>query len=892
MPYGLIDYNTLKNIADTLRDKTHSNANYYPRDLATVIKQLSAKGFTEPVIPSMRNYIVNGQDYTYYNFYNCIGFEFTNNIPENADRFFLIGVEDWDMSPTSVICYNYDSYQNVLIAKNANYIGVLDASSRGISNNNRTNVFNVDGITYEAHLGDVVVNGYNNYLIWSNNILYNYQTQNYETGWGELNVDRYNNTGEPYMISNDLYYRQNGIIYGFGYDDAYEDNQFSIIDMSDLFESRLQKYISKPFSGKFTRYMMNTYASCQMITEAICGPNVVNMSDCYRSCSSLINAVCGNNVVSMNRAYESCYRLITASIGPSVTYAVDAYASCSNIVSVQGNASNLRMGFGTFRYCTNLVDVPDFPELIYGQNMFYSCRSLHNLPSCPNLKYGYNMFAYCQQLTEQEIQGFLNNATSLIDMSSMFSFGDTENGANLLNIVIPEHVESINGLYSGYSIYSKNVEGVIVQDDWIKNVAYCPDTVKSIVNLYANKYQIDTPACGNMVIDMSNAYFGCYSIKEPVCGPNVANMDYAYYGGQNIVNAVCGDNVKSMAWTYSFCTNIVDAVCGDNVTDMLGTYTNCMNLTNAVCGPNVRKMAYTYQSCSNLLEPVCGNLVTNMEYAFNNCANLTYAVCGDNVESINYAYNNCVNVTIAACGNNVKSMSGAYTNCQKLTEAVCGPNVTRMDYAYQRCYNLTEAHIGPNVTYSYCAYMYCSNLVNIVSEGNTAVAFSGANLSNVRSIILGENAVDLSSSFMNAYNITEIILPANVKFLNNSFSNCYNLASDIEIGPYCNNIYRAFYNDSNIQNIFIDGRLFAQTTYTGNVQGAFYRSNYSLNRNIVVANYSGWEKLITYSVLGMSMVLTNTVYEEAMPVNVNGVSYDAVRCAYNTSYNTYLYCME
>ena len=78
MPYGLIDYDTLNNIAKAIRYKANSNAQYYPRDMATAINGIrSGGGLDEPTFYSLQQF------YQYYydqsSFPSLYEFEITNN---------------------------------------------------------------------------------------------------------------------------------------------------------------------------------------------------------------------------------------------------------------------------------------------------------------------------------------------------------------------------------------------------------------------------------------------------------------------------------------------------------------------------------------------------------------------------------------------------------------------------------------------------------------------------------------------------------------------------------------------------------------------------------------------------------------------------------------------
>lgn len=82
MSYGLIDYDTIHSIADALRNKTNYNGNYYPRDMARAINNLSAGGgFSSPIMYSIKAYKENTYDDTVINFRAAVSFEIVNELP-------------------------------------------------------------------------------------------------------------------------------------------------------------------------------------------------------------------------------------------------------------------------------------------------------------------------------------------------------------------------------------------------------------------------------------------------------------------------------------------------------------------------------------------------------------------------------------------------------------------------------------------------------------------------------------------------------------------------------------------------------------------------------------------------------------------------------------------
>ena len=100
MPYGLIDYNTLNNIAKAIRYKANSNAQYYPRDFATAINGIKSGGgsFNEPVITTLYKFRPldnNNFNNSMINFREMTIFETTNNIPYNEPSFVNFGSENY-----------------------------------------------------------------------------------------------------------------------------------------------------------------------------------------------------------------------------------------------------------------------------------------------------------------------------------------------------------------------------------------------------------------------------------------------------------------------------------------------------------------------------------------------------------------------------------------------------------------------------------------------------------------------------------------------------------------------------------------------------------------------------------------------------------------------------
>lgn len=892
MPYGLIDYNTLNNIAKAIRYKANSNAQYYPRDFATAINTIKTGGggFNEPVITTL--YKFRPLDY-YGNFNNAMInfremaiFETTNNIPYSEPSFVNFGSENYpELSPAEVTFYKYfSSNYKITITPESNFIGYINIPLYGDWSNN--NPVYANGVETYAKTGDVVVES-------GGGILFRWDGST----WKNLHITR-SRLNNLWSENNNVYGTAVGYVYGLGVDNSWNGQDISVLDLSSIFSFSMNNYVlPEAYCGKYTRSMYYAYHNCyQAWFRPVCGNLVDNLSHAYHNCGYLSGpAVCGPNVTDMSYAYYACNygSLNQGAIGSKVTNISYAYYYDGNIRTITGDANNVIDGSGAFYECNNMISYPrNMYSLINGNNMFVNAAKIGYFPNCPNLVDGACMFRSGDYGRNNsfwnlsDIENYIFNLPNLRKMGRMFSFGANPSGPNILNLNYPSWVEDISYMYSDNSNYHEYDEtnNTYVLKSWFNNTEpICPDTVKYINGIYESTNVIGNAACGNNVLFMDNAYTWCSNLTGAACGPNVIGMNYAYTWCSNLTGeAACGDNVIYFNYAYTG-TKVQTANCGNNVIFMQNTYTGCNYLTgDAACGPNVRYMPWAYDNCLNLN----GN-----------------AACGDNVINMLRAYNNCTNLVNAACGNNVTEMQYAYYNCTNLLTAVCGPNVVNMGYAYYNCQNLTDAYIGPSVMRAESAFYNCINLQNAIVLGNFAYRSSSTsespssafyNCRNLRNVQLGETVEALPSTFRNCTNLETISLPNNITFLSHAFMDCVNLSCDIVLPcERLNYLLNAFYNCNNIQNIYIAGGNFANYAYKGVLNNAFYRTNYSLRRNVVIGNYLAWVNLIniSYNTFGY-FGKTNETYSEPVEVNVNGITYNTVRCAYNTTYNCYIYCME
>lgn len=907
MPYGLIDYDTLKNIARAIRYKANTNRDYRPRDMAQAINTIkSGGGFDEPFIPSLSNYFMNIQN----SLYDITRIELVNHFPDYNNLpygYREFGREYWPgISPANIVVYSYQAQQQRLLLKNANFIGII-SNGQNISNGVNTRSVEVNGNPVTAQIGDVVMNTSQRYLVLSNannNICW----QNVIRGSNTYAVSTSDIFGLPISINNDLYYNVSGNVLAIGYDGNFNENEFSILDLTNAFSYALMNnFVGPAICGKYTRYMAYAYNSCYgaQITSPACGPNVVNMANAYYSCSNMIgNGKCGNNVRNMANAYYGCIGLESGELGENVINAYYAYYGCSNIRAMYGNLSHVVDGAYAFSYCTNLRDMShfnfpilyngqsmfsgctnlqsipnEFPDLMHASGMFYGCNNLTMMPKCPKLIDATGMFQEVRSLTTEDIQNFIDYHVNLNDLSSMFEFGSTADKANLLNLNFPERIISINRLFSGNPNYNTGIydepNKAYIYAPWVTGTALCPDMVKYISYTYAWDNFLTDAACGNNVIMMDHSFYYCY----------------------NLINAACGSNVTTMQNTYENCINLMNAACGENVETMNVTYANCISLENAVCGPNVKLMYLTYNNCRGLINGACSDSVENMYATYKNCVNLIRTECGNNVLYLSETYNGCSNLIEGVCGPNVVTMYRAYYNCFNLRSINIGNNVNGLYGTFERCYNLTDIRLGKNITNISYAFNFANNITNIYLAGNYyQISNAFNNKQKVANIEFDPDlAGNLSYCFQNCKGIQNVpAIPNGVNNIRLMFWNCINIVTDITIGTGVQDIGNAFFNAYKINNFYLDGWEIVNSGATSvKILNAFYRGygTYGNMRNIVVANHEGWNNFIYYNGAG-PMLYTNENYETPVEVNVNGNTYNCVRCAYNTTYNCYIYCME
>lgn len=729
--YGLVKWNTLHNIGEAIRNKTGSSDLFYPSEMANAINNISGGGgIDEPCLYSMIPYITNnGSETSKINLYNVEKFEFTNNRP--LESILLDTDYAGSGSPCNINIYQRYENGNILLTEDARYLGI---TANYLYNNymNDNIVLAETGTFITPELGDVVCSRGDYYFRWTNNL---YNNGDYVNAWLNLGINIAQTQGPPYEESGNLYYNHHFYIYGFEYDNRFNNNTFSIVDMSygmggNFFYSLTGNYKGDAFCGNYTKYMRNAFYSCYFIKNAVSGPNVIDMSNAYCSCYNLIgSAACGDNVRNMFQAYTYCSNLTTAVVGNKVENLANAYQGCQNLIgdvvipstvtdisysfsdcrnlnSITGDTSNViraEHGFGYLDNSDIFIDWDNFSwnNLVYGDSLFYNNLIINEINGFPKLQNAGSMFYNCIELKNISLE-----TNKLINIASM--------------------------CYDCYNLTQESYENIL------------------------NAIDNDAP-----IVNGSYAFISCEGINS-IHLKDCFRQSYSMYSGINI-------NMDNVTWDeglqylgQSFASqNINKAICPDSVISMVGAYSNCQYITEAVCGNNVINLSQTYYNCGNIINAVCGPNVANMDYAYNNCNNLINAECGDNVYTMNYAYYNCTKLQHGRIGNNVNTMKYAFWNCANLVDDIeinC-PNLYVLGYVLWNCYNVHNILVAANNIYTSSSYDQYNafGMSSIWGNSRNIVTLNR----NVFNYLLNTSAV-MCGSITSSLNTNQIVLSPSV----------------------------------------------------------------------------------------------------------------------------------
>lgn len=487
----------------------------------------------------------------------------------------------------------------------------------------------------------------------------------------------------------------------------------------------------------------------------------------------------------------------------------------------------------------------------------------------------------------------------------------------------------------------------------LKHVMPIGDFCIDMHNIYAGcNNLIDPPVCGPNVQTMSNAYYQCQKIPgPPVCGESVTNMEYAYYYCNNLTGApAVGPNVVDMSYAYCNCVNLIgDGLCPDTVYRAGYAYYNCKGLVNGYYGANVINATCMYEN-SNIIRAIVNDGARNLVGAFANCANLKEislpdslvsmfnsffncislsvdAIIPDNVMSAINAYGGCGNLLSVTCPNNLYVMTGTYskawgTPMSSAVTPVCGENVIDMGYAYNGQNQITGSPVmSQHVRNAYSAYNNCTNLTGSPvlpdSLGDNNIMNLPFDIYSLPSEVYLDysywdpNRPSTHSTYENCYRLTgsPVVPPLmnnmtrtyyncsnltgnpagspNLVNAENLYFNCRNLTGSVNMGTQSVLMKNTFNNAVNVSTVYLPGAdtVRAATYFVG----AFTRNAFDTRLNVILDNYSSYSSLQSgaSSVFGGYLSETSTTPTD---IECEGEIIHAVRCAYNSTRNQYLYC--
>lgn len=423
---------------------------------------------------------------------------------------------------------------------------------------------------------------------------------------------------------------------------------------------------------------------------------------------------------------------------------------------------------------------------------------------------------------------------------------------------------------------------------------------KNIYGLYVDGNHLPNDIS---ILDMTGLFFNARNYTgNAFCTPLTTILDGTFSGQQNIIgNAACGDYVTSMRYAYYGCSNITNAICGPYVRYFQAAYSSCSNILHGVCGNNVVNMYGAYGGCTNLVDLEIGANVKDIQYVASSCRNIVN-ITGDanNVEKANYAFYGCYNANINSLPRmtSLKYSEYMFYECNNFSNDILSEfsnrsrNIIDANYMYHNCFLLEEAYIWDNLVNAYFMFNCCNNLREVIGTSsnlqNVTYMFYNCYALEEPLNLIGTNVNSMNAMYRNCYNLKNCIIGENVASMSYTFENCYNISGDIEIPNKVSMIGYAFYRCDNVGNVVLFNNVIGNTPWQQ--VNAFYRTNYSTRRNIVLTNRSAYNNFLYCNCAGnWTKSYDNSTVTE---VTVNGKNYNCVRCAYNISYNCYVYCTE
>lgn len=529
-----------------------------------------------------------------------------------------------------------------------------------------------------------------------------------------------------------------------------------------------------------------------------------------------------------------------------------------------------------------------------------------------------------------------NSAVSILDMANLFTYS--------YNIETPFPVGN----------YTISMENTYYDCYNMKGPATCGPNVVQMYNTYSYCQNLTgSPVCGPKVMNFSQAYYSDLSLTgRAVCGENVVTAASAYYQCRNLIgDAPCGNNVVNAYMMYYGCSNLSGT--GYIGRKLLNGYqmfygTQIRNFVyadgivkhpNGVfygCQPNAEYLVLPesmifinglFNGVQSVKEPYDHNNVLIASYAYAGCNYLTSFKCSDSIINADYMYaasyySPSTEGMIPVVGNNVVCMNYMYNGQKNMVgEPVCGPHTQYMVYTYRNCTNLTGSPVFPEnlgignynslpfnwfeLKETYKQYVndyewgigYLENTWKENGEpawghpANTGVQGTYYGCTNLTGNPVLPSAVwNAQETYVNCNNLTgNPVSTPNLRQAYNLYHGCTNLTGSVNMGANIMNMNNTFRNCSNISGIYIPTNNYEITSQ--NMSNAFTRLIWDTRLNVIVGNRDVFNlfRSSAGSIFGCPMTAEMASSDI---IEICGEYLTAVRYAYNSARNYYLYCTE
>ena len=541
----------------------------------------------------------------------------------------------------------------------------------------------------------------------------------------KFNFDPETLAGKSYVVTEDLYFAEKGLIGDADGDDLTGSTVYAVLydDGSMDFQKSKKTYASKVVTEIYRFDESDHFGSVEEVPWYTNRNKVKSVS--------FKDKVSPESTAFLFGGMEYLTQISLDKLDTSNTTDMRGmFYNCKGLksldVSKLDTAKVTDMGW-MFRDCQNLTSLNvknfDTSNVTDMNKMFAACKTLSSLDvtgfDTSNVTAMDCMFQACSNLTNIDVSKF--NTAKVKNMNWMFYQDPKLQSADLSNFDF-SNVEKFGSVFAEDSALTKVVFPKAADWSKIENLSYLfyqcgnltsvimPNACKTenLTNTHAMFYgcgklsNISTFDClkTNKVTDMSFMFANCNSLSElNVSGFNtssVKDMQYMFYGCSKLstldVSKWNTANVTDMQYMFCSCSNIstLDVSKWDtgNVKNMSNMFRSCVGLTTLDVSnfntSSVQDMQYMFYGSNHIKALDVSNFdtdnVTNMQLMFNSCAAIT---------SLNLSSFNTSKVT---------SLYGMFGNCLTLSSIDLSSfdtsNVTNMKDLFCNCYALTTADLS------------------------------------------------------------------------------------------------------------------------------------------------------------------------------------------------------